>query len=169
MSNIWNKRLPWIIAPFLCEKRNNRRRLSFEEIRSLWQVAKILTGNRQIVWNLTDNWRTRPEGDGLLEFHQHAPMNVRCNLVQHRCYTVAQILDLDDLYLLKLSNTLKSPIVGTWLYWSLHWSRAGTGYEARNRFIRFIRLVFNRRRSRGARKCVGARGSFCSVNCFLER
>ena len=31
MSNIWNNRLPQIIAPFLCEKRNNRPRLLFEE------------------------------------------------------------------------------------------------------------------------------------------
>ena len=165
-----NKRLPWIIAPFLCEKRNNRRRLLFEEIRSLWQVAKILTGNRQIVLNFkTDNWRTRPEGDGLLEFHHHVQMNVRCNLVRHRSYTVTQILDLDDLHLLQLLNKINLQYVGTRLFWSLHWSRTGTGYEARNRFIRFIRLVFNTRSSRGARKFVGARGSFCSVNCFLER
>ena len=37
-------------------------------------------------------------------------MNVRCNLVQHRCYTVEQILDLDDLYLLKLSNTFSEKV-----------------------------------------------------------
>ena len=33
VNNIWNNRLPRIIAPFLCEKRNNRPRLLFEEIR----------------------------------------------------------------------------------------------------------------------------------------
>ena len=33
MSNIWNNRLPRIITPFLCRKRNNRPPLLFEEIR----------------------------------------------------------------------------------------------------------------------------------------
>lgn len=35
MSNIRNNRRPRIIAPFKCEKNNNRPRLLFEEIRYL--------------------------------------------------------------------------------------------------------------------------------------
>ena len=50
-----------------------------------------------------------------------------------------------------------------------HRSRAGTGYEARNRFIRFIRLVFNTRSSRRARNFVGARGSFFVLRAVSSR
>ena len=42
-SNIWNNRLPQIIAPFLCEKSNNRPLLLFEEMKKK-KHAKFVTG-----------------------------------------------------------------------------------------------------------------------------
>ena len=106
---------------FNCQQTTNRLKFHSLSIRRFWGKGERWKRKRERgspigrpdtqAKNFTDNRLTRPEGDGLLEFHHHVLMNVRCNLVQHRSYTVAQILDLDDLCLLTLfSGRNKSQI-----------------------------------------------------------